>query len=47
MIRIAITTVNLIGALAADLIAEAVVRAATRATGGSGIPAARDLRTAR
>jgi L-aminopeptidase/D-esterase-like protein len=39
--------VTLIGALAADVVADAVVRAATQATGVSGIPAARDLRTAR
>jgi L-aminopeptidase/D-esterase-like protein len=39
-------TVNLtsIGALAADVMAQAIVRAATQATGVAGIPAARDLR---
>jgi L-aminopeptidase/D-esterase-like protein len=39
-------TVNLtaIGALAADAMAQAIVRAATQATGLPGIPAARDLR---
>jgi L-aminopeptidase/D-esterase-like protein len=42
-----VTVVNLIGALAAEVVADAVVRAATQATGVSGIPAARDLRTAR
>jgi len=36
-------TVSLIGALAADVVAQAVVRAATQATSVAGIPAARDL----
>jgi L-aminopeptidase/D-esterase-like protein len=38
---------GLIGALAAEAVADAIVRAATQAAGVSGIPAARDLRTAR
>jgi L-aminopeptidase/D-esterase-like protein len=38
------TDVTLIGALAADVVADAVVRAAVQATGVSGIPAARDLK---
>ena len=33
-----------IGALAADVMARAIVRAATEATGISGLPAARDLK---
>jgi hypothetical protein len=33
-----------IGALAAEVVADAIVRAATQATGVAGIPAARDLR---
>ena len=39
------STINLttIGALAADVMAEAIVRAATQATGIAGYPAARDL----
>jgi L-aminopeptidase/D-esterase-like protein len=37
------TNVTLIGALAADVLAEAIVRAATQATAVAGIPAARDL----
>ncbi|HEV8346876.1 MAG TPA: P1 family peptidase [Vicinamibacterales bacterium] len=36
--------VTLIGALAADVMADAVVRAVTQATGVSGIPAVRDIR---
>ncbi|PWT86980.1 MAG: peptidase S58 [Blastocatellia bacterium] len=36
--------VTLIGALAAEAMAEAIVRAATHATAAAGIPAARDLR---
>jgi L-aminopeptidase/D-esterase-like protein len=36
--------ISAIGALAADVVAQAVVRAATQATGVAGIPAARDLR---
>jgi L-aminopeptidase/D-esterase-like protein len=36
--------VTTIGALAADAVAQAIVRAATEATGVAGIPAARDLR---
>src|SRR5712692_5236969 len=36
--------ITVIGALAAEAMADAVVRAATQATGGAGIPAARDLR---
>ena len=36
--------VSVIGALAAEAMADAVVRAATQATGVAGIPAARDLR---
>jgi len=36
--------ITLIGALAAEAMADAVVRAATQATGVAGIPAARDLR---
>jgi len=39
--------VTVIGALAADVMADAVVRAVTQAIGVSGIPAARDLRDAR
>jgi L-aminopeptidase/D-esterase-like protein len=35
--------VSLIGALAADVLAQAIVRAATEATSVAGIPAARDL----
>jgi L-aminopeptidase/D-esterase-like protein len=37
--------VTLIGALAADVLAEAIVRAVRQATAVAGIPAARDLRT--
>jgi L-aminopeptidase/D-esterase-like protein len=37
-------TLTTIGALAADALAEAIVRAATEATGVAGIPARRDLR---
>jgi L-aminopeptidase/D-esterase-like protein len=36
--------VSIIGALAADAVAQAVVRAALQATSVAGIPAARDLR---
>jgi L-aminopeptidase/D-esterase-like protein len=36
--------ISLIGALAAEAMADAVVRAATQATGAAGIPAARDLK---
>jgi L-aminopeptidase/D-esterase-like protein len=36
--------ITLIGALAAEAMADAVVRAATQATGAAGIPAARDLK---
>jgi L-aminopeptidase/D-esterase-like protein len=36
--------ITIIGALAAEAVADAVVRAATQATGVAGIPAARDLR---
>ena len=36
--------VTTIGALAADVMAQAIVRAATQATGAAGIPAARDLK---
>jgi L-aminopeptidase/D-esterase-like protein len=36
--------VTIIGALAAEAVADAIVRAATQATGIAGIPAARDLR---
>jgi L-aminopeptidase/D-esterase-like protein len=36
--------VGLIGALAAEAMADAIVRAATQATGAAGIPAVRDLR---
>jgi len=36
--------VTVIGALAADVMADAVVRAATQATGVAGYPAARDLK---
>jgi len=36
--------ITLIGALAAEAMADAVVRAGTQATGVAGIPAARDLR---
>jgi len=36
--------ITVIGALAAEVVADAVVRAATQATGVAGIPAARDLR---
>jgi L-aminopeptidase/D-esterase-like protein len=36
--------VSRIGALAAQVIAEAIVRAATQATGIAGYPAARDLK---
>jgi L-aminopeptidase/D-esterase-like protein len=38
------TTLSTIGALAADALAEAIVRAATEATGVAGIPARRDLK---
>ena len=38
------TLVTLIGALAAEAVADAVVRAATQATGVAGIPAIRDLK---
>jgi L-aminopeptidase/D-esterase-like protein len=37
--------VSLVGALAADVLAEAIVRAAVQATGLGGLPAARDLGT--
>lgn len=37
--------VTIIGALAADVLAEAIVRAATQATASHGLPAARDLGT--
>jgi L-aminopeptidase/D-esterase-like protein len=36
--------ITIIGALAAEAVADAVVRAATQATSAAGIPAARDLR---
>ena len=36
--------ITIVGALAAEAVADAVVRAATQATGVAGIPAARDLR---
>ncbi|HNI57368.1 MAG TPA: P1 family peptidase [Elusimicrobiota bacterium] len=36
--------ISQIGALAADVMARAIVRAATEATGAAGIPAARDLK---
>jgi L-aminopeptidase/D-esterase-like protein len=36
--------VSIVGALAAEAMADAVVRAATQATGVAGIPAARDLK---
>jgi len=36
--------ITVIGALAAEAVADAIVRAATQATGAAGIPAARDLR---
>jgi alkylhydroperoxidase/carboxymuconolactone decarboxylase family protein YurZ len=36
--------VTVIGALAAEAMADAIVRAATQATSAAGIPAARDLR---
>jgi L-aminopeptidase/D-esterase-like protein len=36
--------ITLIGALAAEAMADAIVRAATQATGAAGIPAARDLK---
>src|SRR4029077_17017588 len=36
--------ITVIGALAAEAMADAVVRAGTQATGAAGIPAARDLR---
>jgi L-aminopeptidase/D-esterase-like protein len=36
--------VTVIGALAAEALADAIVRAATQATSAAGIPAARDLR---
>jgi L-aminopeptidase/D-esterase-like protein len=36
--------ITVIGALAAEAMADAVVRAATQATGAAGIPAARDLK---
>jgi L-aminopeptidase/D-esterase-like protein len=36
--------ITVIGALAAEVVADAIVRAATQATGVAGIPAARDLR---
>ena len=36
--------VTIVGALAAEAMAQAVVRAATQATGVAGIPAARDLK---
>jgi L-aminopeptidase/D-esterase-like protein len=39
-----IADLSTIGALAADAVAQAIVRAATQATGVAGIPAARDLR---
>jgi L-aminopeptidase/D-esterase-like protein len=38
--------ITVIGALAADALAQAVVRAATQAEGSGGLPAARDLGTA-
>jgi hypothetical protein len=37
--------VTVIGALAADAMAEAIVRAAVKAEGAGGLPAARDLGT--
>lgn len=37
--------ISLVGALAAEVLAEAIVRAATQATGLGGLPAARDLGT--
>ena len=36
--------VTLVGALAAEAMADAIVRAATQATGVAGLPAARDLK---
>ena len=36
--------VTIVGALAAEVLADAIVRAATQATGAAGIPAARDLK---
>jgi L-aminopeptidase/D-esterase-like protein len=36
--------ITLVGALAADVVARAVVRAATQATSVAGIPAARDVK---
>ena len=36
--------ITVIGALAAEAMADAIVRAATQATGVAGIPAARDLK---
>jgi L-aminopeptidase/D-esterase-like protein len=36
--------ITVIGALAAEVVADAIVRAASQATGAAGIPAARDLR---
>jgi L-aminopeptidase/D-esterase-like protein len=38
-------TVTLVGALAAEAMADAIVRAATQATSSNGLPAARDLNT--
>jgi L-aminopeptidase/D-esterase-like protein len=35
---------SLVGALAADAMADAIVRAATQATSSEGVPAARDLK---
>ena len=35
--------ITIVGALAAEAMADAIVRAATQATGAAGIPAARDL----
>jgi L-aminopeptidase/D-esterase-like protein len=37
--------VTLVGALAAEAMADAIVRAATQATSSNGLPAARDLNT--
>ena len=37
------SNLSLVGALAAEVMADAIVRAATQATGVAGIPAVRDL----
>jgi L-aminopeptidase/D-esterase-like protein len=36
--------VSIVGALAAEAVADAIVRAGTQATGAAGVPAARDLK---